>query len=551
MKFAKSFQFWVCLALFLSLLLAACGDSSPTAPAATTGGSTSGATTAAAGSATTPANSAPVDLNLWLPPAVPESGSPPADWEAYKVIRDKLNINLKVNFLPVGADGETKLNAAAAANTLPDLFQATRSQIYNWANQGLIAPTSSLLPMMPERTKARYSNDTLNKLVTFNGTLYGLQEPAQLFKRQTLWVRKDWLDKLGLKAPTTLDEFYEVAKAFTEKDPDGNGKNDTYGFGAMISSYNSTDTGADLGAYFGFIYGAYGVAGTWNLSPDKFGVTMRDPRFQQATTFVNKLVQAKVIDPDWPTLKLDDLRARYKQGKYGMFWEDFCTVTCQANYKALDDNNPNAELIPLPPLKGPNGDAANGAFTSADRVYGISKKAMDAGKGPAIAKFLEWANSGDGYYLLGFGQKGVNFNLDASGNVTTEGIDPKKAFNTTEIQPITQLRNLAYVGSPGELKIRYAAFETKNKKALDPLKYYQTIHEYPAVDLNATLLIKPLANQADINRYLTENIVQFALGQKPINDSTWAEFVKGMNSVGVQDWEAQAKQALQQNGFLK
>src|SRR5205085_1615698 len=103
------------------------------------------------------------------------------------------------------------------------------SLFFKFVDQGLIAPVETLLPMMPQRTKDRYSDPDLSKLVTVGGKAYGLQEPAtaQLYKRLSLVVRQDWLDKLGLKAPTTLDEFYDVAKAFTEKDPDGNGKNDT------------------------------------------------------------------------------------------------------------------------------------------------------------------------------------------------------------------------------------------------------------------------------------------------------------------------------------
>ena len=42
-------------------------------------------------------------------------------------------------------------------------------------------------------------------------------------------IRKDWLAKLGLKEPQTVDDLYTIAKAFTEQDPDGNGKKDTYG----------------------------------------------------------------------------------------------------------------------------------------------------------------------------------------------------------------------------------------------------------------------------------------------------------------------------------
>ena len=45
-------------------------------------------------------------------------------------------------------------------------------------------------------------------------------------------VRKDWLDKLGMKVPTNLAELKEMARRFTVDDPDGNGKNDTWGMTA-------------------------------------------------------------------------------------------------------------------------------------------------------------------------------------------------------------------------------------------------------------------------------------------------------------------------------
>jgi putative aldouronate transport system substrate-binding protein len=47
--------------------------------------------------------------------------------------------------------------------------------------------------------------------------------------RAAVMFRQDWLDKLGLKAPGNYRGFVQVAKAFTEQDPDGNGQNDTYG----------------------------------------------------------------------------------------------------------------------------------------------------------------------------------------------------------------------------------------------------------------------------------------------------------------------------------
>jgi putative aldouronate transport system substrate-binding protein len=562
------------------LLLVACGDatstpaavvttaaapsaaSATTAAATTAAGATSAAaaTTAAGGTTAAATTSAavanpggpPVDLNLWALAAVTESQAPPSDWEGYKIIKDKLNINLKLTLTPAGTDGETKLNVAAASNSLPDLFDGGSFDLfYKWQEQGLLAPVTPLLPLMPERTKLRYSDPNLNKLVTVNGVMYGLQEPNPIPNVEGLVIRKDWLDKLGLKMPTTLDELLEVAKAFTEKDPDGNGKNDTYGFGAMI------DGSFGLGVKFDFVYGAYGVAGalttasgSWNLSdPAKFGLNLRDPNYEKATEYIKKLVDAKVIDPDWPTMKKDDFRARWKQGKYGIMWENFCALICQANYKDFDTNFPNGDWEMVDAPKGPDGKSTYGAYVNLNKRWLVSKKAADAGKGPAIARFLEWANSGEGYYLLGFGKEGVNYKKDSNGNVTTDGVPAP--YNAKEQQPLTQLRNIAYFSTPVELKLRYADWKTKNGRTLSPLQLLDAYQKQPWVNATPTLVIKPSPNQADINRYVSENLVQFVLGQKPLNNDSWQQFVNGLNGLGVADWEAAAKKSMQASGFLK
>src|SRR5690349_17822831 len=200
-KVKKAWSGLLLVGLLLSLLLVACGDSTTAAPS-------SGSSPAAAGSSPAAQCNAPsgnpVDLNVWLYASAPEGAPPSADWVGYKMIKDKLNINLKFTMIPQGTDGDTKLSALAASNDLPDLFQlsnANRGLLFKFAQQGLLAPTNSLLPMMPERTKARYSDENLKKLDTYNGVVYGLQEPASgsLYKRAGLFVRQDWLDKLGLK----------------------------------------------------------------------------------------------------------------------------------------------------------------------------------------------------------------------------------------------------------------------------------------------------------------------------------------------------------------
>ena len=508
-----------------------------------------GAALAACGGSTSSSNSnGPVDLTVWINPAVPEVSAPPDNWSLYTTVRQKLNINLKVELLPLGNDGLTKMSAAAAANNLPDFFQITSLNLFlKWVPLGLVGGVDSLLPLMPQRTKDRYSDSTLNKLFTINGKLYALAEGAgTLGKRTGYFIRKDWLDKLGLQAPKTLDDFLNVAKAFTFHDPDGDGKNDTYGFGAIIEA---TTYQQGLGNFFAPIYGAFGLADPWDYStPGKLQLSVRNPAFLQATQFIKSLVDAKVIDPDWTTLTQNDMRARWKQGKYGMFWEDFAAALGQSNYKPFDKNFPNAQLVPLSPPVGPNGQSDVAAYSKAHFTWGVSQKAMSAGKGPAIAKLLEWLNSGDGYYLSGFGQKDVNFKLDAQGNITTNGVTTP--FTSASVEPYIQIRNLSLNNSPSELTARYPEYKTQSGRNISLLNTLQEFSSMPWVDGTREGAIRPAANQADINRYIQEGLVQFVTGQKPLTTSSWNSYIQGLDGLGVSTWEAAALKNLQDKKLI-
>jgi ABC-type sugar transport system, periplasmic component len=491
----------------------------------------------------------PVDVDLWLFQAVTESGPPPDDWVGYQIIRDKLGINLKLTLQPSSfTDQDTKISVAAASNTLPDLFGVNRDMLIKIAKQGLVAPVDGLLPMMPERTKTHYSDPLRNKLVMINKKMYGLPDPGAMDRVEGLVIRKDWLDKLGLKVPTTLDELYAVAKAFTTKDPDGNGKDDTYGFGAYYESSNLATAG--FGRRFDYIMGAYGVAGTWNLdSAAKFQFNFRDPNFRKAVEFIKKINDEKLIDPSWSAPNKDEFRARWKQGKFGIWWEQFAALATQANYKDFDVNFPNGEIIPILPPKGPEGKSSNGLDMANARIYAVSANAMKAGKGPAIAKLLEWMAT-DGYYLLGFGVEGVNFNKDDKGYITLKGIDPAKAYTQKAMQPLTQLRNMVYINNDIELAVRYPSYKSANGKTMDPLAIWKFFKNSPYTDSIGAGLIDPPSNVNDFTRYYNENLVKFALGQQSLDDKTWDAFVKGLDSLGAKDIEKNGKAKLIEAGLL-
>lgn len=498
-----------------------------------------------------PAEVTMTDIELWAGGRVSEAGPPPDDWVAYDIIRENAKVNLKLVLLPsTQADQDTRINAAGASNSLPDIFMVSRDVWYKLVQAGLVAPVDDLLPLMPVRTQGHYADADRNKLVTLDGVMYGLPDPGALPQTDSLVIRQDWLDKLGLTSPKTLDEFLAVAKAFTFNDPDGNGQADTYGFCAFIDGSGLSQAG--LGPRFDFIYGAYGVAGVWNLSSaDAVGLNARSENYMQATAFVKTLNDEKVIDPDWPTLKKDEFRARWKQGKCGMMVENFAALANKSNYKDFDENFPDGKWVAMDAPTGPDGQSSMGVVMKTARIYAVSQKAIDEGKGPAIARLLEWMANDEGYFLLGFGVKDVNYKLTDQGFISTADIAPELAWTSKEQQPLTQLANMVYIFSEVEMQARYVAYKTKNGYDMDPKAYYAEFLTKPFTPATGAGIINPPSNAADFVRFYSENIVQFVLGQKPLTAETWAEYIAGLDSLGAKDLEASAKESLLAAGFVK
>lgn len=491
------------------------------------------------------------DIELWAGGRVSEAGPPPEDWVAYQIMRDNVKVNLNLVLLPsTQADQDTKINAAGASNSLPDVFMVSRDVWYKLVQAGLIAKVDDLLPLMPTRVAGHYSDEARNKLVMLDGSMYGLPDPGALPQTDSLVIRQDWLDKLGLESPKTLDEVPTVLKAFTFDDPDGNGKDDTYGYCAYIEGSGLANAG--IGTRFDWIYGAYGVAGVWNLSSaDAVALNVRNPDFMKATQFIKTLNDEKVIDPDWPTLKKDEFRARWKQGKCGMMHENFAALANQSNYKDFDTNFPDGQWVAMDAPTGPDGKSSMGVVAKTARIYAVSQKAIDEGKGPAIARLLEWMASDEGYYLLGFGVEGVNYKLDDNGFITTEGLDDAAKWTSKEAQPLTQLANMVYIFTDVEMQARYVAYKTVNGRDMDPKAYYAEFQKKPFTEATGQSVINPPANAADFVRFYSENIVQFVLGQKPLTEAAWTEFITTLDSLGAKELEAAAKETLLQAGFVK
>lgn len=488
-----------------------------------------------------------IDISMWYGGTVSEAGEPPSDWIVYDILREKLGINLKLTMLPSSEkDRDVKINAAAAAKSLPDVFTVNREPWLMLVRNKLVAPVDDMYDLMPHRTSIMYDSNSRN-YTTVDGKSYGLASPGSIPRNEGLVIRKDWLDKLELQVPKTTEDFIEVMKAFTFKDPDGNGKNDTYGFGAFIENYTHQE---GLGRRFEPLMGAFGVEGTWSMNKEHPGLNVLRPEYYDAIKYVRRICDEKIIDPNWLVYRKDDFRAAWKQGKFGCMREQNAALAAEGNYKPFDKNFPNGEWIVINPPIGPDGNCSTGCFIQGYRITAVSSKSAKKGKKEAIARLLEWMSSDEGYYLLGWGQEGVNYVLDENGIPTTHGIpNPKKGFTKAEMQVYTQLRAYIFYNSDIELYSRYPTYITefskKKMSSLEVLRQMDKLPYTPAVGSDAM----PLPD-ADIKRFYEQGVLEFVTGKRIFERDSWNAWIEDFKKVGGESWNRDGIAYAEKNNLL-
>lgn len=116
-----------------------------------------------------------------------------------------------------------------ASGDLPDVFFGDNALKDNdiATNLDMFIPLEDYVEKYCPNIKAAWEAEpTMRQMVTNpDGHIYTLpgKKPLRPKGCDTPFINKAWLDRLGLEMPTTVDEWYEVLKAFKEQDANGNG----------------------------------------------------------------------------------------------------------------------------------------------------------------------------------------------------------------------------------------------------------------------------------------------------------------------------------------
>lgn len=473
----------------------------------------------------------------------PVAGAPPQDWFWKKLVKDAVGLDVKLTLVTDFSQYYVKLQARSAANDLPDLFQTQATTQSQLAAQGIVADWTPFLVHMSAWMDA-HDGDRFKPVGTFDGKLYGLTARTGFPYKPVVVIRKDWLDKLGLQVPKTLDDYATVMKAFTTGDPNGNGKKDTYGWTAAVNPDGSFSG-------FGPLYGAFDALSSgsvpWRKDGDKLTHQWTTDNFKSALQFIHELDATGVIDPDWKAQKGEDVRTKFQSGRVGLLEYDWAGALAPADYINFHKANPRGVLQIIDPPIGPNGAQAADAYSSVGQMFGMSQRAADAGKGEKIAKLMNWL-AGEGYMPTVAGQegkdKGFQKGPDGAFHLNLENADYYKYW---------QLNTFALKGDEAEFIMRYGAAETTQGdrsvwKAADWIR--AGLPDYPRKDVTPLAAAPPAPPDiaADLTRTLNEGAFRFATGARPFSE--WPQFVAEAKRNGLDQWTQQAEKRIAEVGTL-
>lgn len=337
---------------------------------------------------------------------------PPLDKDPIRQMIQKDN-NIELEMILGGENWKDKLNVLISSNQIPDIIGfPDRASAVKYYDQGLLADLDDLLKETPDLVKA--FDQSRWAPMKYKGKTIGIPGVEPVGGVNGWWINNDWLKKLNLKVPTTSAELLEVMKAFTFNDPDGNGKNDTYGFVGMLPKDGSLGYSPAGANGFQQIFWMFGVQPNYvDMKDGKVIVHNTDPRMKEALAFIRSMIEAKVVDPDWVTID-DGLKRDQKmyQGKVGIMIEDWRRMEPADQKKMKDIGGATPDWKQIAPPKGPTGDQILDVKPFQTSLWGISKEAMkDKDKALRAVKLLSYFyTNNEGYKASAYGLKGQTYN---------------------------------------------------------------------------------------------------------------------------------------------
>ncbi|MDD9271757.1 ABC transporter substrate-binding protein [Paenibacillus sp. GCM10023248] len=481
-------------------------------------------------------------LTYWVPNHTAASSQMKtyAEMGMYKELEKVTGVKVEFQHPPIEASqAQEQFNLMIASGGLPDVIEAswgaTSGAVIRYPGgpekailDKKIIKLNELIDQYAPNLKKLLADhpDWKKQISTDEGSIYAFpflrgDDKVRVFFGPS--IRQDWLDKLGLKMPETIDEWYNVLKAFKEKDPNGNGKADEI---PIYLDKNLFATDAPFLGAWGINYSFYQDGGKVKYGPIQ-------PAYKEFLATMNKWYKEGLLDKDFaaPNDKLFDNKmttnllgatASFNGGGIGKY----------AGLMKDKDPKFDLEAAPYPVLKA--GDKA--IWGQKDFAYnGVGAAITTANKNPIeTVKWLDYAYGEKGDLLFNYGVEGASYKME-NGKATflPEILNPPAG---TSIQQAIAKYNRATWSAPFVLsdnfQMQYLALP-QQKKALEVWSKPTAERKIPLVSPTQDESSKFASIVTDIQTYQDEMLLKFIMGVEPLDQ--FDQYVKKIQSMGIDE----------------
>jgi putative aldouronate transport system substrate-binding protein len=407
-------------AIIVAGLFAACGGAAPAEPAPAPAASAAPAAPAAPAPAPAPAPEPAAETTKIrveiFDRGTDDGKTDPADNYYSKWIQDKAlaELNLEVEFVKVSRWEETdQINVLMAAGTAPDISMTYSNElIAGFRDMGGLIDLEPYIDSMLPDLKAFLGPDTAvpgkdlirrNKLLD-SGAVFSIPSRRMNVAGENTFIRKDWLDKLGLPLPATTEEFHQALIAFKQQDPGGIGADN------VIPFILTTDVR----------WRARNLLTSFldpNMTPkDRWVNTVVDrelllPGYKEGVRFLNQMFNEGLIDPEFPLydddVTNDNLIQSGVVGAYIHNWDqDF--RESPGLYKGLAANVPGASYVVIDPFVNAAGKTFKSCYDPSGLNFFIPSYSENV---DGALRYMNWLSKFENRYFLQIGNEGVTHKM--------------------------------------------------------------------------------------------------------------------------------------------
>jgi len=337
------------------------------------------------------------------------------------------NIKIEYEAPPINNYVE-KLQIVMASGDLPDLIynwgvagNGADANMEIWASNGLLAVLDDKIVNYPN-LMSNITKEMWDAVRSVNDGKIYIVPRTNIVNHWGYMINQEWLDKLNLKAPTTLDEFTHVCREFTFKDPDGNGEQDTYGV-----TFSNPQLGANTiwnSTYFlasafnlPIINGAKDTDGNYKIREKMSG-------YIPYLTYLKQLYEEKIIDPEFLINKIYADQEKQNQNRVGIRYAHQYAVV--GNTSKVEDSH--KRFTYHPPLKNSEGVAIDYVTPAMWGGWMISSSCKHI---DVVLKLLDWGNTAEANTLFQIGIEGVHYqSYDPENKMVTRTKEQAEAVAT-------------------------------------------------------------------------------------------------------------------------